>query len=202
MVDHLSSGGRRISALTMGLPIPVDSTVTLKDVLKGPMDFLRSLTPDVGRPENILTQVTNVRGIPSHLLKPESFQQTAKQISGLFQYQTTSGQFCPTFITHTPCVVKRPFPDIFKTQVTSVGCVVENYKRPKATNVQRASVMASMVNCEDIIKPLGVIVEGTHKANVTKYPGFLEAGIEQGDIESCREDIKTLIHNYQSVYEI
>ncbi len=98
-------------------------------------------------------------------------------------------------------MVTQPFPDIFKPAVTQVGCVIEDYKRPVETKVQKTSAMASLVNCEDNAKPLEVLLQGTNKANVMKYPGFLEAGIEQADIEGCREDIKSMIQNYQSGYE-
>ena len=161
------------------------------------MDYIIPLTPDIGRPENILTQTSVVRGIPTHLLQTESYRYMEKQISTLFQYNSSLGNICPTYIAQTPCKVTRRFPEIFKPSVTQVGCVIENYERSVETRVEKTSVMASLINCADIAKPLEVLLEGTNKATVVKYPGFLEAGIEPADLESCREDIRVLAQNYQ-----
>ena len=202
LIDNLSTGGRKISALSLGLPIPVSSTLPLNDLLEGTLDFVVPLTPDLCRFENTLTQSTVVRGIPTHLLKTENYNAMAKQISALLQYKSSLGHSCPTYIAQTPSMINQCFPDIFKPHVTPVGCVIENYRRPLETKVQKTSVLATLVNCQDITKPLEVVLEGINKTNVIKYPGFLEAGIEGADIESCREDVRSIVQNYQSGCEL
>ena len=188
--------------MSLGLPIPASSTLTLNDLLKGNLEFVIPLTPDIAKFESTLTQSTVVRGIPTHLLKTENYELTAKQISALFQYKSNSGRFCPTYIAKTPSITTQSFPDIFKPTVTQVGCVIENYNRPLETKVQKTSVMASLVNCQDITKPLEAVLQGTDRTNAMKYPGFLEAGIEGADIEGCREDVRSIVDNYQSDYEL
>ena len=202
LIDNLSSGGRKISALSLGLPIPVSSTLPLGDLLNGTLDFVVPLTPDIRQFENTLTQSTVVRGIPTHLLKTENYHVMAKQISALFQYKSSLGRPSPTYIARTPSIINQCFPDIFKPTVTPVGCIIEHYRRPLETKMQKTSVIATLVNCQDITKPLKVVLEGTNKTNVIKCLGFLEAGIEGADIESCREEVRSIVQNYQSGYEL
>lgn len=170
----------------------------MTDLLKGTMEYMVQLTPDVGRPENILAQSTVVRGIPKHLLKPDSYERVARQISALFQYKTSSGNVCPTYLAQTPNILTQTFPEIFKPCVTQVGCVLEDYERPLQSKVEKSSVMACLVSCEELANPLKALLAGTNKPSAMKYPGFLEAGVEQGDIESCREGIQSLIQAFQS----
>ena len=165
------------------------------------MDYMVQLTPDVGRPENILTQSTVLRGIPKHLLKTDSYHYTARQISTFFQYKTSLGNVCPTYLAQTPSIITQTFPEIFKPSVTQIGCFVEDYKRPPDLKVEKSSAMACLTNCEEVARPLKALLAGADKSSATRHPGFLEAGIEQGDIVSCREVIETLVQAFQSACE-
>lgn len=201
-INNLSYGVRNISALSLGMPVPLSTTFPFRELLKGPMDFMMPLTPDIGKHVKILTQSTVLRGIPNHLLSVDEYTKTAKQLSALFQYNSCLGNACPTFVAKTPCTLTHRYPNIFKPSVTQVGCVIENYARSEDTKVQRTSAMASLMNCEDIAKPLEVMLEGTTTANVAKFSGFWDTGIEQTDLESSREEMKSLVQNYQSGYHL
>ncbi|XP_028415286.1 protein misato homolog 1-like [Dendronephthya gigantea] len=202
LIGPISVAGRKISALTMGLPIPLSSTGSVNDILNGPMDFNISLTPDTSRPESILAQTTVVRGIPTHLLKLEEYNLVSRRLSAMLQYKTNHGHICPSYVVQTPCKFTLQFPDIFKPSVTQIGCIIEDYNRPEEVKVSSTSAMASLVNCEEISRPLERLYKDTNKFDGMNYSGFLKAGTEQADIEDSREKLKVLAEAYKSDYEL
>ena len=86
--------------------------------------------------------------------------------------------------------------------MTQSGCVIEDYNRSEELKVTRTSVMATMVNCEEVSKPLEVLYKETDKIDRMNYSGFLKAGTEQADIEDCRENLKVLTEAYKCDYEL
>ncbi|XP_046849669.1 protein misato homolog 1-like isoform X1 [Xenia sp. Carnegie-2017] len=201
LLHHLSCGGRKVSSLSLALPIPLSSTTPFVDIFQK-KELVTPLTPDISSDHNYLCKSTVVRGIPSHLLKSEESSLLVKKMSAITQYQSSLGHYCPSYVAQTPCFTSDPFPKIFKSMVTQVGCVIEDYIRPSQTNVERISVLANLVNTEDIAKPLNVLLKGTDKPKVKRYPQYFEGSVEETDIESYRENINSLIQNYNSLYNI
>lgn len=203
LTGNISSGGRKIAAISAAVPVPVSSTFTLKELLQEngcSFNSFTSLTPHVTKPGNILSQATVIRGLPLHLLKKNDYMRTTQMLeSGAKQYHPGSHS---SHIAQQPCTLTSLFPDLFKCSVTPVGCVVEDYRRPREQAVQKTSVMTNLQSCEEVSTLLDELVAGGKKASVKKHPEFLEAGVEQEDIEESLETLNTMKQAYQLGYEL
>ncbi|CAK7309925.1 Protein misato homolog 1 [Vulpes lagopus] len=97
----------------------------------------------------------------------------------------------------TPCQVTPPYPCLFSPSLSRHGLVLDG--PPSGAAVESIPVLGALCSSSTLSRTLGDLARDLGKLDVRRWASFMDAGLEQGDLEEALQELGSLAQCYQGV---
>nr|XP_019566662.1 PREDICTED: protein misato homolog 1 isoform X1 [Rhinolophus sinicus] len=94
----------------------------------------------------------------------------------------------------TPCKVAPPYPHLFSS-LSQQGSVLDS--PPTGAAVDSVPVLGALCSSSSLDRTLGDLAKELTKVDLRRWASFMEAGVEQGDLEELLHELRSLAQCYQ-----
>lgn len=95
----------------------------------------------------------------------------------------------------TPCRVLPPYPRLFSSGLSQQGLIQDDL--PTGTAVESIPVLGTLRSSASLNQTLGDLAKELTKLDLRRWASFMDAGVEQGDLEELLQDLHSLAQCYQ-----
>ncbi|MXQ95913.1 hypothetical protein E5288_WYG015134 [Bos mutus] len=96
----------------------------------------------------------------------------------------------------TPCKVVPPYPSLFSSSLSQHGSVLDGL--PTGTAVESIPVLGALCSSSSLNRALGDLAKDLSKLDLRRWASFMDAGVEQDDLEETLQDLRSLAQCYES----
>ncbi|XP_040491711.1 protein misato homolog 1 isoform X4 [Ursus maritimus] len=94
-----------------------------------------------------------------------------------------------------PCKVAPPYPCLFSPSLSRHGLVLDG--PPSGAAVESIPVLGALCSSSTLSRTLGDLARDLSKLDVRRWASFMDAGVEQGDVEEALQELGSLAQCYQ-----
>nr|XP_055179885.1 protein misato homolog 1 isoform X2 [Nyctereutes procyonoides] len=94
-----------------------------------------------------------------------------------------------------PCQVTPPYPCLFSPSLSRHGLVLDG--PPSGAAVESIPVLGALCSSSTLSRTLGDLARDLGKLDVRRWASFMDAGLEQGDLEEALQELGSLAQCYQ-----
>nr|XP_048310919.1 protein misato homolog 1 [Myodes glareolus] len=204
LADLLSFSGKKVVTAEAVIPFPLDPDQSLPDILGQlggaiPWTPLSACGDSAGR--RCFAQSVVLRGIDrtSHTSKlnpgtplPSALHACASGEEVLAQYlqQQHPRVLSSSHLLLTPCRVAPPYPHLFSS-FSHKGLALDG------AAVQSIPVFGALRSSSSLYHTLGDLAEELARLDLRRWASFMDAGVEQDDMEELLQDLHSLAQCYQ-----
>ncbi|XP_045060503.2 protein misato homolog 1 isoform X3 [Desmodus rotundus] len=95
----------------------------------------------------------------------------------------------------TPCKVLPPYPCLFSSSLSQQGLIQDDPTTGAA--VESIPVLGALCSSASLNRTLGDLAKELTKLDLRRWASFMDAGVEQGDLEELLQDLHSLAQCYQ-----
>ncbi|XP_058395388.1 protein misato homolog 1 isoform X1 [Diceros bicornis minor] len=95
----------------------------------------------------------------------------------------------------TPCKVVPPYPHLFSSSLSQQGLVLDG--PPTGAAVESIPVLGALCSSSSLNRTLGDLAKELTKLDLRRWASFLDAGVEQDDLEEVLQELCSLAQCYQ-----
>uniref|UniRef100_A0AAA9TF42 Protein misato homolog 1 n=1 Tax=Bos taurus TaxID=9913 RepID=A0AAA9TF42_BOVIN len=95
----------------------------------------------------------------------------------------------------TPCKVVPPYPSLFSSSLSQHGSVLDGL--PTGTAVESIPVLGALCSSSSLNRALGDLAKDLSKLDLRRWASFMDAGVEQDDLEETLQDLRSLAQCYE-----
>ncbi|XP_040086254.1 protein misato homolog 1 [Oryx dammah] len=96
----------------------------------------------------------------------------------------------------TPCKVVPPYPSLFSSSLSQHGLVLDGL--PTGTAVESIPVLGALCSSSSLNRALGDLAKDLSKLDLRRWASFMDAGVEQDDLEETLQELRSLAQCYES----
>ncbi|XP_058911033.1 protein misato homolog 1 isoform X1 [Kogia breviceps] len=96
----------------------------------------------------------------------------------------------------TPCKVVPPYPYLFSSSLSQQGLVLDG--PPTGAAVESIPVLGALCSSSSLNRTLGDLAKDLAKLDLRRWASFMDAGVEQDDLEETLQELHSLAQCYQS----
>ncbi|XP_052493592.1 protein misato homolog 1 [Budorcas taxicolor] len=96
----------------------------------------------------------------------------------------------------TPCKVVPPYPSLFSSSLSQHGSVLDGL--PTGTAVESIPVLGALCSSSSLNRALGDLAKDLSKLDLRRWASFMDAGVEQDDLEETLQELRSLAQCYES----
>ncbi|XP_024603874.1 protein misato homolog 1 isoform X4 [Neophocaena asiaeorientalis asiaeorientalis] len=96
----------------------------------------------------------------------------------------------------TPCKVVPPYPYLFSSSLSQQGLVLDG--PPTGAAVESIPVLGALCSSSSLNRTLGDLAKDLAKLDLRRWASFMDAGVEQDDLEETLQELRSLAQCYQS----
>ncbi|XP_059121625.1 protein misato homolog 1 isoform X2 [Peromyscus eremicus] len=208
LADLLSFSGRKVVTAEAIIPFPLVPGQSLPDILvqlggATPWTPLSACGHSAG--SRCFAQSVVLRGIDraNHTSKlspgtplPSALHACASGEEVLAQYlqQHHPRVLSSSYLLLTPCRVAPPYPHLF-SGLSHKGLALDG--PPKGAAVQSIPVFGALRSSSSLHQTLGDLAEELTRLDLRRWASFMDAGVEQDDMEELLQDLYSLAQCYQ-----
>ncbi|XP_029791869.1 protein misato homolog 1 isoform X2 [Suricata suricatta] len=94
-----------------------------------------------------------------------------------------------------PCTVAPPYPRLFSPRLSRHGLVADGL--PSGAAVESVPVLGALCSSSSLNRTLGDLATELSKLDVRRWASFLDAGVEQADLDEALQELRSLAQCYQ-----
>ncbi|EDL15245.1 misato homolog 1 (Drosophila), isoform CRA_b [Mus musculus] len=208
LADVLSFSGKKVVTAEAIIPFPLVRGQSLPDILTQlgeatPWTSLSACGDSAGH--RCFAQSVVLRGIDraSHTSKlnpgtplPSALHACASGEEVLAQYlqQQHPRVLSSSHLLLTPCKVAPPYPHFFSS-FSQKGLAMDS--TPKGAAVQSIPVFGALRSTSSLHRTLGDLAEELSRLDLRRWASFMDAGVEQDDMEEMLHELHRLAQCYQ-----
>ncbi|XP_036906441.1 protein misato homolog 1 isoform X2 [Sturnira hondurensis] len=95
----------------------------------------------------------------------------------------------------TPCKALPPYPCLFSSSLSQQGLIQDD--PPTGAAVESIPVLGALCSSASLSQTLGDLAKELTKLDLRRWASFMDAGVEQGDLEELLQDLQSLAQCYQ-----
>lgn len=95
----------------------------------------------------------------------------------------------------TPCKVAPPYPYLFSSSLSQQGLVLDG--PPTGAAVESIPVLGALCSSSSLNRTLGDLAKELAKLDLRRWASFMDAGVEQDDLEETLQELRSLAQCYQ-----
>ncbi|XP_047640313.1 protein misato homolog 1 isoform X1 [Phacochoerus africanus] len=95
----------------------------------------------------------------------------------------------------TPCKVVPPYPYLFSSSLSQQGLVLDG--PPTGAAVESIPVLGALCSSSSLNRTLGDLAKELAKLDLRRWASFMDAGVEQDDLEETLQELRSLAQCYQ-----
>ncbi|MBZ3877185.1 Protein misato-like protein 1 [Sciurus carolinensis] len=208
LADMLSFSGKKVVTAEAIIPFPLVPGQCLPDALVQ----LGGATPwtplsACGNPSGTrcFAQSVVLRGIDrachtsqlnpgTPLPSPLHACTTGEEVLAQYLHQQQPKVTSSSHLLLTPCRVAPPYPYLFSS-FSQQGMVLDG--PPRGTAVQSIPVFGALCSSSSLHQALGGLATELTKLDLRRWASFLDAGVEQDDVEELLQELHSLAQCYQ-----
>ncbi|XP_026950991.1 protein misato homolog 1 isoform X1 [Sagmatias obliquidens] len=96
----------------------------------------------------------------------------------------------------TPCKVVPPYPYLFSSSLSQQGLVLDG--PPTGAAVESIPVLGALCSSSSLNRTLGDLAKDLARLDLRRWASFMDAGVEQDDLEETLQELRSLAQCYQS----
>nr|XP_020758078.1 protein misato homolog 1-like [Odocoileus virginianus texanus] len=96
----------------------------------------------------------------------------------------------------TPCRVVPPYPYLFSSRHSQHGLLLD--APPAGTAVESIPVLGALCSSSSLYRALGDLAKDLSKLDLRRWASFMDAGVEQDDLEETLQELRNLAQCYES----
>ncbi|XP_059887389.1 protein misato homolog 1 isoform X1 [Delphinus delphis] len=96
----------------------------------------------------------------------------------------------------TPCKVVPPYPYLFSSSLSQQGLVLDG--PPTGAAVESIPVLGALCSSSSLNRALGDLAKDLARLDLRRWASFMDAGVEQDDLEETLQELRSLAQCYQS----
>ncbi|XP_004315243.1 protein misato homolog 1 isoform X1 [Tursiops truncatus] len=96
----------------------------------------------------------------------------------------------------TPCKVVPPYPYLFSSSFSQQGLVLDG--PPTGAAVESIPVLGALCSSSSLNRALGDLAKDLARLDLRRWASFMDAGVEQDDLEETLQELRSLAQCYQS----
>ncbi|XP_066218339.1 protein misato homolog 1 isoform X1 [Saccopteryx leptura] len=209
LADMLTFSGRKVVTAGATIPFPLAPTQSLPDTLvqfggATPWTPLSACGDPSGT--RCFAQSVVLRGLDrtchtSHLTPGTPLPSllhactTGEEVLAQYLQQQQPRVRSSSHLLLTPCKVVPPYPCLFSSSCSEKSLVLDD--PPSGTAVESISVLAALCSSSSLNRALGDLAKELTKLDLRRWASFLDAGVEEGDLDELLQELCSLAQCYQ-----
>ncbi|XP_028344579.1 protein misato homolog 1 isoform X1 [Physeter macrocephalus] len=210
LADMLNFSGKKVVTAGATIPFPLVPSQSLPDTLMQ----LGEATPwtplsACGDPSGTccFAQSVVLRGLDrachtsqltpgTPLPSPLHACTTGEEVLAQYLQQQQPGVRSSSHLLLTPCKVVPPYPYLFSSSLSQQGLVLDG--PPTGAAVESIPVLGALRSSSSLNRTLGDLAKDLAKLDLRRWASFMDAGVEQDDLEETLQELRSLAQCYQS----
>ncbi|XP_030887518.1 protein misato homolog 1 isoform X3 [Leptonychotes weddellii] len=208
LADMLNSSGKKVATAAATIPFPLVPGQSLPDALVQ-LGGATAWTPlsACGDPSGTrFAQSVVLRGLDkachtsrlapgTRLPSPLHACDTGEDVLAQYLQQQQPGVRSSTHLLLAPCKVVPPYPCLFSPSLSRHGLLLDG--PPLGAAVESIPVLGALCSSSTSGRALGDLARELGKLDVRRWASFMDAGVEQGDVEEALQELGSLAQCYQ-----
>ncbi|XP_021537797.1 protein misato homolog 1 isoform X2 [Neomonachus schauinslandi] len=208
LADMLNSSGKKVVTAAATIPFPLVPGQSLPDALVQ-LGGATAWTPlsACGDPSGTcFAQSVVLRGLDkachtsrlapgTRLPSPLHACDTGEDVLAQYLQQQQPGVRSSTHLLLAPCKVVPPYPCLFSPSLSRHGLLLDG--PPLGAAVESIPVLGALCSSSTSGRALGDLARELGKLDVRRWASFMDAGVEQGDVEEALQELGSLAQCYQ-----
>ncbi|XP_035923391.2 protein misato homolog 1 isoform X3 [Halichoerus grypus] len=209
LADMLNSSGKKVVTAAATIPFPLVPGQSLPDALVQP-GGATAWTPlsACGDPSGTcFAQSVVLRGLDkachtssrlapgTRLPSPLHACSTGEDVLAQYLQQQQPGVRSSAHLLLAPCKVVPPYPCLFSPSLGRHGLLLNG--PPLGAAVESIPVLGALCSSSTSGRALGDLARELGKLDVRRWASFMDAGVEQGDVEEALQELGSLAQCYQ-----
>nr|XP_035923392.1 protein misato homolog 1 isoform X4 [Halichoerus grypus] len=209
LADMLNSSGKKVVTAAATIPFPLVPGQSLPDALVQP-GGATAWTPlsACGDPSGTcFAQSVVLRGLDkachtssrlapgTRLPSPLHACSTGEDVLAQYLQQQQPGVRSSAHLLLAPCKVVPPYPCLFSPSLGRHGLLLDG--PPLGAAVESIPVLGALCSSSTSGRALGDLARELGKLDVRRWASFMDAGVEQGDVEEALQELGSLAQCYQ-----
>ncbi|XP_036129665.1 protein misato homolog 1 isoform X1 [Molossus molossus] len=120
---------------------------------------------------------------------------TGEEVLAQYLQQQQPSVRSSSYLLLTPCKVVPPYPSLFSSNLSRQGLVLD--EPPTGTAVESIPVLGALCSSSSLNRTLGDLVKELTKLDLRRWASFMDAGVEQDDLEELLQELRNLAQCYQ-----
>ncbi|XP_046536926.1 protein misato homolog 1 isoform X3 [Equus quagga] len=120
---------------------------------------------------------------------------TGEEVLAQYLQQQQPSVRSSSHLLRTPCKVVPPYPYLFSSSLSQQGLLLDG--PPTGAAVESIPVLGALCSSSSLNKTLGDLAKELTKLNLRRWASFLDAGVEQDDLEEVLQELCSLAQCYQ-----
>ncbi|XP_034865672.1 protein misato homolog 1 isoform X2 [Mirounga leonina] len=208
LADMLNSSGKKVVTAAATIPFPLVPGQSLPDALVQ-LGGATAWTPlsACGAPSGTrFAQSVVLRGLDkachtsrlapgTRLPSPLHACDTGEDVLARYLQQEQPGGRSSAHLLLAPCKVVPPYPCVFSPSLSRHGLLLDG--PPLGAAVESIPVLGALCSSSTSGRALGDLARELGKLDVRRWASFMDAGVEQGDVEEALQELGSLAQCYQ-----
>ncbi|XP_025714495.1 protein misato homolog 1 isoform X1 [Callorhinus ursinus] len=208
LADMLNSSGKKVATAAAAIPFPLVPGQCLPDALMQ-LGGATAWTPlsACGRPSGArFAQSVVLRGLDkacltsrlapgTRLPSPLHACDTGEDVLAQYLQQQQPRARSSAHLLLAPCKVVPPYPCLFSPSLGRHGLLLDG--PPSGAAVESIPVLGALCSSSTLGRALGDLARDLGKLDVRRWASFMDAGVEQGDVEEALQELGSLAQCYQ-----
>ncbi|XP_045732549.1 protein misato homolog 1 isoform X2 [Mirounga angustirostris] len=208
LADMLNSSGKKVVTAAATIPFPLVPGQSLPDALVQ-LGGATAWTPlsACGAPSGTrFAQSVVLRGLDkachtsrlapgTRLPSPLHACDTGEDVLARYLQQEQPGGRSSAHLLLAPCKVVPPYPCLFSPSLSRHGLLLDG--PPLGAAVESIPVLGALCSSSTSGRALGDLARELGKLDVRRWASFMDAGVEQGDVEEALQELGSLAQCYQ-----
>ncbi|XP_020021743.1 protein misato homolog 1 isoform X2 [Castor canadensis] len=213
LADMLSFSGKKVVTAEAIIPFPLVPGQSLPDTLmqlggatpwtplsacgdrSGTRCFAQSVVLRGINTASHISQVTPGTSLPSTLHACAS----GEEVLARYLQQQEPGAVSSSHLLLTPCMVAPPYPHLFSGSFSQQGVVLDGTSKG---TVQSIPVFGALRSSSSLHRTLEGLAEELTKLDLRRWASFMDAGVEQDDMEELLQELHSLAHCYREGHSL
>ncbi|XP_057582051.1 protein misato homolog 1 [Hippopotamus amphibius kiboko] len=209
LADMLNFSGKKVVAAEATIPFPLGPSRSLPDTLMQ----LGEATPwtplsACGDPPGTrcFAQSVVLRGLDrachtsqltpgTPLPSPLHACTTGEEVLAQYLQQQRPSVRSSSHLLLTPCKVVPPYPHLFSSSLSQHGLVLDG--PPTGAAVESIPTLGALCSSSALNRALGDVAKDLAKLDLRRWASFMDAGVEQDDLEETLQELCSLAQCYQ-----
>ncbi|OWK04749.1 MSTO1 [Cervus elaphus hippelaphus] len=210
LADMLNFSGRKVVTAGATIPFPLVPSQSLPDTLmqlgqatpwtplsacgdpSGTCCFAQSVVLRGLDRARHTSQLTPGTPLPS----PLHACTTGEEVLAQYLQQQQPRVRSSSHLLLTPCKAVPPYPYLFSSRLSQHGLLLD--APPAGTAVESIPVLGALCSSSSLNRALGDLAKDLSKLDLRRWASFMDAGVEQDDLEETLQDLRDLAQCYES----